>query len=220
MNEAYDELRKDLEMLARLLLPEHPRDIQPDGDPLASDPSEEDGLRIRAYLILAHSGIEEIIENQVLAAVREAVGNHDSTPPAVALALVAKYADDIIGQNAGKVPAPRAISQKLPGLYESKVIRPNNGIRRKSIVTMCRPLGIELDELSSDMDEPLRALDTLGAKRGAAAHSLRGAAQQVIHAHEAREWVADALTALDQLLPVLIGMIARRELLHQDDDDE
>ncbi|MEV4524099.1 hypothetical protein AB0J77_28075 [Micromonospora tulbaghiae] len=214
MSDSLEPLRADLKMLATLLLPQATSNPPLDENPLALEPSEEDALRIRAYLILAHSGIEEMMENQILQAVREVVSEPNTAPPAIALSLVAQYADDLKGQNRGKVPGAYDIAGKLAGLYESKVIKPNNGIRRKSVVAMCKPLGLDLDDLAPDIESALTALDTLGAKRGAAAHSLRGATQEVIHAHQARAWVEDALVALGQLLPLLLAKIRRRELIH------
>lgn len=134
------------------------------------------------------------------------------SPPAVALSLAAKYSPELVGANSGRVPTPLAIVSSLPGLYYSKVVKPNNGIRRKSIGTLCRPLGIDILSLGSDFQDALSQLDTLGAKRGSAAHTLRAAALETIHVADARRWVFDAVDAAELVIRALLDLISRREL--------
>lgn len=173
-------------------------------------PSSDQELQARAFLVLAHSAIEELLENSVRLAVEDCFQTCDVAIPLIALPLIAKYAGDICGQHGGRIPAPEKIANMLPGLFYTKVIKPNNGIRKKSIVRICAPLGINIAEFGDVCDSALGELDTLGAKRGASAHTLRGAAHETIHPDQAREWVTKAVDALEMLLPLILQEIEKR----------
>jgi hypothetical protein len=85
-------------------------------------------------------------------------------------------------------------------------------IGKTSIEGMRKPLGIDIAKLGDVCDSALAALDTLGVKRGASAHSLRRAAQETIHPAQAREWVDGAVDAVTTLLPLVLQEIENRTL--------
>jgi hypothetical protein len=206
-------LRADIEALSDILLTDRSaRPADNDTDALPDEPDHAASLRIRAFLILSHAAIEELFEQQIYETVKGCVECFDQAPPAVALALATKYSGELMGQNAGKVPSAIEIARKLSGLYFSKVIKPNNGIRRSSIDAMCRPLGVSVGDLGPDVETGLARLDTLGAKRGSAAHTLRGATKEVILTSDARTWVDEAIDAVEIVIPRILGAIAQREL--------
>ncbi|WP_448612148.1 hypothetical protein [Geodermatophilus sp. URMC 60] len=206
-------LREDIGALADILLAdESAHASEQDDDPTSGVPDQAGSLRIRAFLILSHAAIEELFEQQIYETVKGCVECFDQAPPAVALALATKYSGEIIGQNSGKVPSAIEIARKLSGLYFSKVIKPNNGIRRSAIDGMCKPLGVSVGDLGTDVEAGLAQLDTLGAKRGSAAHTLRGTTEEVILESDARTWVNEAMDAVEIVIPRILEAIGQREL--------
>ena len=106
-----DQLRSDIQTLARVLLPSLHATVAP---------SSDQKLQTRSFLVLAHSAIEELLEESIHLAVKGCFGIRGIAAPVVALSLVAKYSDDVIGQHGGKVPAPEKIADMLPGLFYTK----------------------------------------------------------------------------------------------------
>jgi hypothetical protein len=211
------QIRSDLAEIAKSLVPEpETEESAPDeGDALVTPPSSAEFLRARAFLVLAHAAIEELIEETISTAVRDCLAEPDVPPPAIALPLTAKYADEVIGQNSGRVPPPRTVLSMLHGLFYSKVIKPNNGIRPSSLEKICKPLGIDIYAVAdaASVDPALAALDTLGAKRGGAAHTFLGAVDQENTPEQVREYVTAGLDLLDRLLPALIEEIGTRSII-------
>ena len=84
------------------------------------------------------------------------------------ITLTAKYAELLIGQMGAGVQATRAIPT-LAGYYASKIIKPNNGIQKRNLDVLAKPLGLaaKLEENCEDLFGPLNAL---GSRRGAVAH--------------------------------------------------
>lgn len=198
-----DQLRADIQTLARVLLPSLPA---------TAVPSSDQKLQTRSFLVLAHSAIEELLEESIHRAVKGCFSIRGVAAPLIALSLAAKYSEHVIGQHGGKVPDPGKIADMLPGLFYTKAIKANNGIRKTSIEGMCKPLGIDIAKLGDVCDSALAALDTLGVKRGASAHTLRDAAQETIHPVQAREWVDGAVDAVATLLPLVLQEIENRTL--------
>jgi hypothetical protein len=88
----------------------------------------------------------------------------------------------------------------LRGLYRSKVVTPNNGVKRKNLRALAKPLGLE-DRLEADCEGLLSPADTLGARRGALAHM--GHVDEELRPAEARRMVFDVVAELDRLLALL-----------------
>ncbi|MBM7861890.1 hypothetical protein JOD27_005719 [Lentzea nigeriaca] len=192
-------LREDISHLAAVLVPTVPVD---------EVPSPEESLKIRAFIVLAHSAIEEAIEDRMHSAVKEALKCAGGTVPTIAVPLAVKYSPDLIGQNGGKVPDFDGCIAKLAPLYFTNVIKANNGIRRQNIDKMLKPLGYDSTALGEGVEDALSALDTLGAKRGASAHTLVVAAEEVIHPSQATEWVNQALDGADLVVDAILKKIS------------
>ncbi|WP_215544294.1 HEPN domain-containing protein [Amycolatopsis sp. CA-230715] len=195
-----DRLRRDVTIIGKTLLP----DISP-----VLEATHEEKIRIRAYVVLAHSAIEEFLEELIDNAVENVLACADSVSVA-AISLSVAYADIVIGQHGSKTLTARDAHGKLLGLFRVKAIKTNNGIRRNNIKSLCRPLGIDVSNLEATLDAALTTLDTLGAKRGAAAHTLRQATEEIVVPSQAIEWVDNALNALDILGAYLMEEISRR----------
>ncbi|WP_460675429.1 hypothetical protein, partial [Lentzea nigeriaca] len=69
-------LREDISHLAAVLVPTVPVD---------EVPSPEESLKIRAFIVLAHSAIEEAIEDRMHSAVKEALKCAGGTVPTIAV---------------------------------------------------------------------------------------------------------------------------------------
>jgi hypothetical protein len=184
-------LRENEEALAEALLPE-------DSDP--TEPLEPRAQFLtHAYLVLATAVIEEFVEEcfeEHVSTALSAVG--DAVPPCF-VPLAAKFADDVVGQTHTTPPAAEACPM-LRGLYGSKVVRPNNGIKRKNLVALARPVGLQ-PALEAECEELLVPADTLGARRGRVAHI--GTLTEELRPVEARKLVLDVIAELELLLALL-----------------
>jgi hypothetical protein len=173
--------------LAQALLPDDPDPTTP--------LSDNARFRTHAYLVLACALIEEYIERKF----QDYVDVSAATDAGVAgcfVSLSAKFADDLIGQNKGRVPGSDEAIPTLVGLYASKVIHPNNGIKKRNLDVMAKPLGLA-SRLEEECDDLLGPIDALGAKRGAVAHL--GTVDEEIRPADARQLVADVLSELPRL---------------------
>ena len=184
-------LHEHEEALAIALLPADP------------DPTAELDARSRflthAYLALGHAVVEEFIEDCFSRFVEKALGAATSTVPGCFVSLATRFAEDVVGQTHTHPPADQACPM-LRGLYSSKVIRPNNGISRRNLIALAKPLGLQ-GRLESDCEDLLTVSDTLGARRGRVAHL--GAVVLELRPREARMLVADVVDQLPLLLTLL-----------------
>jgi hypothetical protein len=177
-------LRERESRLADALLPSMPEA----GDTLAAD----EQFKTHAYLMLACALVEEHIESLFGAYVAERAAINDGRVHECFISLTARFSGDLIGQNSGRLPTAQAALPTLVGLYSTKVIKANNGVKRQNIETLAKPLGLG-DRL--DMCEELfTPLNTLGAKRGAVAHL--GVVTEEITPVDARNFVTSVLSNL------------------------
>ncbi|WP_152521418.1 HEPN domain-containing protein [Amycolatopsis decaplanina] len=207
-----ERLKAAIVQVAESLLPDVPLDQQ-------LSPSEQ--IQVHAFVVISHSAIEEYIEQLLTDSLDEAL-NKGLAPggplPLIALPLAVHHSAEIIGQSSGKGAfiTARSVHQKLLGLYTSKVVKPNNGIKRKDIEKLCKPLGIDVAGFDGDLEVAVTALDTLGAKRGTLAHTLSVAAREVIRPEQAREWVNDSIDGIEALTQHIEESVART--VHQTED--
>lgn len=157
----HDELKAHHEQLVSTLLPEDP--------PSTETLSAENEFLTRAYLVLAHGLVEEFVE----LCFTDFVNSGDKTWEATAnrfIPLGIAFADDIIGQK--HKPTPPSVTREIAaGLYASKIVYPNNGIKRKNLLALARPLALE-DSLNEECNDLLMAGERLGAERGSVAHQF------------------------------------------------
>src|SRR4051794_20496856 len=123
------QLRENEDELATALLPEDP--------PKTEALSARDQFLTHAYLVLATAVVEEFIEGCFETYVRNALDADAMAGCFVSLGL--KFGDDVIGQ-LNKVPDANVARPILHGLYVSKVVRQNNGVRRKNLQALAKPL--------------------------------------------------------------------------------
>jgi RiboL-PSP-HEPN len=159
-----------------------------------------DRFLVHAYLVLACAMIEEFVEARFRDHVAEATAVEPDGYSRCFVTLATKFSDDVIGQNSGKVPVASEAVPTLRGLYESKVLTANNGIRRRNFQTLAKPVGLHPD-VEDQCEELLAAADALGSKRGAVAHL--GTVSEEIRPDEARKLVEDVLKEMDSLVAVL-----------------
>lgn len=184
-------LRDNEAELAVALLPDEPE--------AAEALSARDQFLTHAYLLLACAVIEEYIEGCFERFVVTALEESTDRVAACFVPLSARFADDLIGQT-NPFPTAAAACPILRGLYGSKIVRPNNGIKRKNLIALARPLGLAAS-LESDCEPLLGPADTLGARRGAVAHI--GAVTEETRPAEARKLVLDVLDQLPLLSTLL-----------------
>lgn len=186
------QLRENEADLAEALLPEDP-------DPTEPLPQKA-GFLTHAYLVLACAIIEEFIENCFEQFVVDATAAAGDSYAGCFVTLAARFSGDLIGQHAGALPPARIAAPVLQGLYSSKVVRVNNGLKRRNVEALAKPLGL-LSEIEDKCESLLGPADALGAKRGAVAHI--GNVTEEIRPHEARALVSEVLDNLDSLIKVL-----------------
>lgn len=185
-------LRSNEEELARALLPE---DLDPT-QPL----DQRARFLTHAYLVLATAILEEFIEECFQRHLAEATANHPNQFSGCYVALAARFADDLKGQHGGAVPPASDACPVLRGLYVSKVIRANNGVKRRNFETLAKPLGLHV-HLEEECEDLLGTADALGAKRGAVAHL--GSLDEEIRPAAAKELVAQVVVHLPLLTALL-----------------
>lgn len=164
-------------------------------DPL--EPSAQ--FLTHAYLVLSCAVIEEFVEECFSIYVDKALAANDAQISSCLVSLATRFAGDVIGQT-NTIPPAEEASPMLSGLYKSKVIGPNNGIKRKNILGLGKPLGL-YDKIESDCEDLLVPMETLGARRGAVAHL--GIVTEELRPAEARTLVLAAIDKLPLLLQLL-----------------
>lgn len=184
-------LRQAETELASAVLPEDPDSVQ--------QLTTRDQLLTRAYLVLACALVEDFIEGCFLDYVKKSMEANDGLVSSCFVPLAIKFADDLVGQ-VNTIPSAAVAAPMLVGLYSSKVIHPNNGVKRKNLEAMARPLGLR-DKLEDECDDLLGPADTLGARRGSVAHTP--AVSEEMRPNQARELVTDVL----ERIPLLTAML-------------
>lgn len=164
-----------------------------------SDLTEDDRFKTHAYLVLACALVEEHIEGRFREFVERKRSAAADTVDGCFVSLATRFAGDLIGQNGGKVPPCGDAIPTLAGLYESKIVNTNNGVKKSHVENLAKPLGIA--QRLEGRDDLFRALNVLGAKRGAVAHL--GMVEEVIAPPDARGFVVDVLDQLHLLDEVL-----------------
>ena len=109
------------------------------------------------------------------------------------MTLSTKFAGEL---TAKKWPRVEESVPFLVSLYETKIVRPNNGIKAKNLQHLAKPLGLAA-RLDDDCEDLLTPLDKLGGKRGAVAHL--GTVDEVIRPTDARAMVSEVLNQLHLL---------------------
>lgn len=180
-------------------------------DPLA--PNEE--VLIRAYLLLAHAAIEEFVElafSEYLAdaLVPDASGR---VSPGLYLTLL-QLSDDVSGALSTRASrTPQAILSMLPGLYKSKVVDPNHGIKADHVRKLAVGAGLDWNLVEAACPKLIPAMTTLGARRGEVAHvsSVRptrpAGVQQTNYPADARKLASDVLDHLPELISHLSASV-------------
>lgn len=173
--------------------------------------SVKERISIRAYLIMAHSAIEEFIELCFSQYVKEcAVIHEDGRTNAETYLAILQLSDDLKGQIKVSDRSPQRIIERLPGLYYTKYIKPNNGIKEKDISSLARGAGLSSMDLEDACPSLMSACDTLGAKRGEFAHlSILGensgvaGVQLDVYPTDVRVYIENAVAGLGELVEFL-----------------
>lgn len=184
-------LRQAEAELASAVLPEDPGSVK--------QLTTREQLLTRAYLVLACALVEDFVEGCFLDYVKNSLGSKDGLVSGCFVSLAVKFGDDLVGQ-VNTIPSAAVAAPMLVGLYTSKVIHPNNGVKRKNLETMAKPLGLR-DKLEDECDDLLGPADTLGARRGSVAHTP--AVSEEMRPSQARELVTDVL----ERMPLLTAML-------------
>jgi hypothetical protein len=157
-------LTKELNRLKRQFLPK----INPTG--IYSD--RQLALTI-AYRVLAHAEIEAYIEDRVVEVAIDSVKdwkNRGKTSRTL-LSLLA-FSGQMMDVPPNKLASPKGI--RIDEKIESAVtffmytIKHNHGIKEANVLALLLPIGIDIDDLDSDL---LATLNTFGKERGLVAHS-------------------------------------------------
>jgi hypothetical protein len=139
--------------------------------------------------------VEECFERYVAVAL-ESIGA--AVPPCF-VPLATRFADDLKGQT-NTIPDSKKACPMLRGFYASKIVRPNNGVKRANLSALAKPLGL-LERLEADCEDLLVPADTLGSRRGAVAHL--GTVTTELRPGDARKLVQDVLDKLPLLIELL-----------------
>lgn len=167
-------------------------------------------IAVRAYLILAHATIEEFIEGcffQYLEACSKI--DSDGRAHSGAFLSILQLASDIGGQLKNSDRSPKAVAEKIPGLYREKVISANHGVRKRNIEKLARGAGFSWNEFEESCPGLITSCDTLGAKRGETAHVSSAAMsddglQQQLYPRDVRRYIGDAVQGVEELCTFLL----------------
>lgn len=184
-------LRGNEDELARALLPPDPDTTQP-LDARAR-------FLTHAYLVLACAIIEEFIERCFERHTEKALASSSDLVSGCFVFLATRFADQVGGQRKGPASANDAC-KALRALYSSKVVSPNNGVKRNNLVALAKPLGLD-ERLEAACEELLLPAETLGARRGRVAHV--GTVDEELRPGDARKLVSDVVEKLPLLLTLL-----------------
>jgi hypothetical protein len=164
---------------------------------------EEEKASLNAYLVMCHAIIEEFLEesfrkffNQHLGRIR---GRKDLDINSVHLIFAVRdYLAEGEVSSYSRRSFPTILARAENRFKEN--LDKNHGIRESNIQAMSRLIGIDWGSLDDALGLKIADLDTLGSKRGKAAH-LSPFSQstteitQNVYADEVRQWVNDAAEA-------------------------
>ncbi|MDH6607304.1 hypothetical protein M2164_002939 [Streptomyces sp. SAI-208] len=162
---------------------------------------------MRSFVILAHAHIEEFIEQMFSDCLAARASTITATEiPSCYARLILHFGEHIKGQKGSASLTPASICITAKSLYDSKVIKANNGLKEHNIVQLAKPLGLTENDVSNACPDLLPALDTLGGKRGGLAHRSSQAVTETIYPGQAIKWVDDVLTHFAQLSSLLANV--------------
>ena len=193
------QLANDITGLRDSLLPSELQAIAP-----PDDLSDTQSLLVRSFVILAHAHIEEFIEQMFsdFLSSKHATVTASEIPTCYAR-LILHFGEHIKGQKGSSSLTPADICTTAKSMYNSKVIKANNGLKEHNVVQLAKPLGLTENDISNACPELLPALDTLGSRRGSLAHRSSQAVTETIYPGQAIKWVDDVLTHFSQLSDLL-----------------
>jgi hypothetical protein len=158
----------------------------------------------RAFLVLSHAEIESYLEGwaKEIARAAENAWSASSRITKPLAYLIATLAERIQVPVTVTGPNQKDSTQKLADasvkLFQKyyKVVKDNNGIKEKNVLTLLAPLGIPASALGSTL---LPGLDSLGALRGSHAHESAKAVASVLDPETEFKRVAALVTDLGLL---------------------
>lgn len=168
-------------------------------DPL----TERERANLHAYLVLAHSVLEEEIEsafeeyfNQVAATM-----NGDMVPKAAVLLTYAVR--DRVAEKAQVAYKTRDVLQFVQGKGRTVIesaINSNNGIKTNNVKSLAEAVGIHWTLFEQTVSTALLDLDTLGTKRGSSSHLSPFSPKTTsitssFDPDDVRKWVQDGVAA-------------------------
>ena len=159
------QLNANIGIIENLFMP----DIKTD-----DDYEENDYLKVRAYVSLAHSEFENFLECRALEVSKESINKYETTGDVdrVILGLVC-----FSGSLFDSPPEKRDLNEKKLYLMEkvknayttfNRNVKLNNGIKEKDILKLLLPLGYPIEKLD---DLFLTEMNNFGSLRGEIAHT-------------------------------------------------
>jgi len=163
-SEYYQNLEHSVQIIGSTLIP----DTRDDGDY-----TEEEIIKIRSYRLLTHAEIEYYFEQIAKNIVTRSYEFWIENPQHCNHFLIALVnfvpIEDILSKDISQVRTEEIqFEERVKKQVNSykKIIKANNGIRKKDMSKLLLPLGVNLDHV----DALISTLDSLGGKRGAVAH--------------------------------------------------
>jgi hypothetical protein len=153
----YKDLKKRISTLKKHFLAFQPSD--------SHLPINQD--KLRAFKLLAHAEIESYIENTVLNVWTECEAEWRSNRKVIApLAFLILFSTSKFEANEHQLERNERISKILTSF--KNLIGNNNGIKRKNILSLVIPLGVDYSRIDETW---LATIDSYGGSRGLVAHN-------------------------------------------------
>lgn len=179
MSNRFDGLRRELDLLRRLFLPDpfHPLGMYPDGKRVQA--------HTRAFLVLGHAEIETFLEDWAkdLARTVEKVWTKTKRVTAPLAFLLSSMGDRMKIVETLSAAGGKDCHQRLEDLVRNLLpeyfrrVNANNGVKEKNVLSLFEPLGVPSSAFGTTQ---LPNLETLGSLRGTHAHTSAGAVVSVL----------------------------------------
>lgn len=180
---------------------DHARKLVKGVDPLSCS-SDLQHLKLRSYVLLCHSIIEEYVENlgrDVALEARKKFKSGSITKALVAL-VASRVLDEIKEKSRKKVSSDLVrnldvFSEEAYTTYKNAVDS-NHGIQPDDLLAIFAPIGFDPAEINLPL---VNAMKALGEKRGALAHKFAITQQLTLSAFETDlQYIIDDLILLDE----------------------
>lgn len=178
--------------------------------------TEGELANLHAYLVLAHSVLEEEIESAFEEYFHQVAATMKSDLVPKAAVLLAYAVRDKVADKVQVAYKARDVFQFVQGIGRTVIesaIRSNNGIKTENVKNLAEAVGLHWTLFEQNISTALLDLDTLGTKRGSSSHLSPFSPKTTsitssFDPDDVRNWVKDGVAAASAIRAHLTKCVA------------